>query len=390
MNEENSLIREELQENAEIRTEVAEEVIPEETNASEQTLSQEEPLEFPEPDQTQDAEPNTQESEAVPMEENLTEEPADPEETVLAENAAETDLHAEEDGIIAEPEETDDSGFVRYRDRYYLRYHEGKRSMPMDIQGTREILRTIGFDGGALRQAREGKYCAELFRNADKNKSTQMYCSYCGAEINGVEFYHMPDGRMRCTGCSNSLIKDKAEAEALCNRVITNMEKFFGASVNVPVSVEMMDELKLKRKMGIPLGTKDTQSMLILGVAINRKKKYSIYLENGAPRISVIATFAHELTHIWQYTHWDALKGFRQCPPSKRLLIYEGMAKWAEIQYLYLIGETNVAKREEHITRNRNDEYGIGFRLYEEYYPLSRDTMSCESTPFVANKYPFA
>jgi hypothetical protein len=64
------------------------------------------------------------------------------------------------------------------------------------------------------------------------------------------------------------------------------------------------------------------------------------------------------------------------------------MAKWAEIQYLYLIGETNVARREEFITRNRNDEYGIGFCIYEAQYPLTREAMSCDHTPFTPNQYP--
>ena len=111
-------------------------------------------------------------------------------------------------------------------------------------------------------------------------------------------------------------------------------------------------------------------------------------MENGVPRISLIATFAHELTHIWQYVHWDNNKSLKKCPSSKRLLVYEGMAKWVEIQYLYLIGETNAAKREEYITRNRPDEYGIGFCLYEDRYPLTREAMNCEETPFTANSYP--
>jgi hypothetical protein len=64
------------------------------------------------------------------------------------------------------------------------------------------------------------------------------------------------------------------------------------------------------------------------------------------------------------------------------------MAKWVEIQYLYLIGETNIAKREEAITRSREDEYGIGFCLYEERYPLSRKAMVCEETPFTTDRYP--
>ena len=275
-----------------------------------------------------------------------------------------------------------------YHERYYLRYREGQRSTPLALDETLSVLQGLGFDGGELRQARMGKDCAEQFRNADKNGPHQLHCSYCGAPIAGVEFYRLPDGRMRCTTCSSTVVKTKAEAEELFRRVIANMDNFFGATIDVPVSIEVVEERKLKRRIGVPLGTQDSQSVLILGVAINKKKKYSILLENGAPRISLIATFAHELTHIWQYTHWDSQKGFRKCAPSKRLLIYEGMAKWVEIQYLYLIGETAVAKREEAITRRRQDEYGIGFCLYEQQYPLSREAMVCESTPFTTDTYP--
>lgn len=276
-----------------------------------------------------------------------------------------------------------------YHERYYLKYHEGKRNAALDLQGTKAFLQSIGFDGGELRQAREGKTCAEDLRNADTGKNNQMYCSYCGAEISGVEFFRLPDGRLRCTTCNSTVVQTKAEVEKLCQRVISNMDNFFGATIDVPISVEIVDERKLKRKIGASLGTADDQSMLILGVAVNKKKKYSIILENGAPRISLIATFAHELTHIWQYMHWDGQKDFKKCPKSKRLLIYEGMAKWAEIQYLYLVGEVNVARREEWITRNRQDEYGIGFCLYEDRYPLSREAMTCEDTPFTPNRYPF-
>ena len=278
---------------------------------------------------------------------------------------------------------------IPYHERYYLKYREGKRSTALDLDGTKSFLQEIGFDGGELRQAREGKNCAENMRNTDKNKNNQMFCSYCGTELSGVEFFRLPDGRMRCNTCSNTVVKSKAEVEALCKRVIENMDSFFGARIDVPVSIEVTDERKLKKKLGIPLDTRDSQSMLILGVAVNKKQKYSIILENGAPRISLIATFAHELTHIWQYTHWDNNKNLKKCPKSKRLLIYEGMAKWVEIQYLYLVGETNVARREEYITRNRQDEYGIGFCLYEDRYPLSREAMFCEETPFTPNSYPF-
>lgn len=318
----------------------------------------------------------------------------------LQENLPETDISVEEmseEGVsdeetivdTASEEEATVSATIPYHERYYLKYREGKRNDPMDLDGTKAFLELMGFDGGELRQARSGKACAENFRNADQNRKGQAYCSYCGAEIAGVEYYRLPDGRMRCTTCNKTVVKSKEEVEELCRRVMTNMENFFGATIEVPVSIEVVEERKLKRKVGVPLDAPDAQSMLILGVAINKRKKYSILLENGAPRISLIATFAHELTHIWQYTHWDNKKGFKPCHKSKRLLIYEGMAKWAEIQYLYLIGETNVARREEFITRNREDEYGIGFCLYESFYPLTREAMTCEDTPFTPDRYPF-
>lgn len=278
---------------------------------------------------------------------------------------------------------------VAYHERYYLKYGDGKRNSALDLDGTKAFLQEIAFDGGELRKAREGKTYAENLRNAEQNKNNQMYCSYCGTELSGVDFFRLPDGRIRCNACSDTVVKSKEEVEALCKRVIENLDNFFGATIDVPVSIEVTDERKLKRKLGIPLDTRDSQSMLILGVAVNKKKKYRIILENGAPRISLIATFAHELTHIWQYTHWDNNKKLKKCAKSKRLLIYEGMAKWVEIQYLYLVGETNVARREEYITRNRQDEYGIGFCLYEDRYPLTREAMNCEETPFTPNSYPF-
>lgn len=306
-------------------------------------------------------------------------------EDVVEEASTENETEAPTEEPSSQPEVKS----VPYHERYYLKYREGKRNTALDLDGTKSFLQEIGFDGGELKQAREGKNCAESLRNADKNKNNQMYCSYCGTELSGVEFFRLPDGRLRCNTCSNTVVKSKAEVEALCRRVIENMDNFFGATIDVPVSIEVTEERKLKKKIGIPLDTRDSQSMLILGVAVNKKQNYSIILENGAPRISLIATFAHELTHIWQYTHWDNNKKLKKCPKSKRLLIYEGMAKWVEIQYLYLVGETNVARREEYITRNRQDEYGIGFCLYEDRYPLSREAMFCDETPFTPDSYPF-
>lgn len=359
-----------------ITEEVAQEPIVVETSEEEivtstEPNSNEEPLEFDEIELSDSYDSETTESEQNDMD-------SEPTNAEDADNEV-TDTINEEPFVWQKPP---------YHERYYLKYRDGKRTTELDLTGTRAFLQNLGFDGGELKQAREGKDCAENLRNIDQNKNNQTQCSYCGKEISGIDFYRLPDGRVRCTTCSNTIVKSKAEIEAIFERVVDNLENFFGAAIDVPISIEVTDERKLKKKLGVPLGTKDDQSILILGVAINKKKKYSIILENGAPRISLIATFAHELTHIWQYTHWDNNKQMKKAPKNKHLLIYEGMAKWAEIQYLYLVGETAVAKREEFITRNRQDEYGIGFCLYEDTYPLSREAMTCEDTPFTPNEYP--
>ena len=112
---------------------------------------------------------------------------------------------------------------VPYHERYYLKYRDGKRSAALDLGGTKSFLHEIGFDGGELRKARECKNYAENFNNEDKNKNNQMFCSYCGTVLSGVEFFRLPDGRLRCNTCSNTVVKSKSEVEALCKRIIENM-----------------------------------------------------------------------------------------------------------------------------------------------------------------------
>lgn len=289
---------------------------------------------------------------------------------------------AEPADVSVSPEEKKGNA---YSESYYLLYGN-KEKKYLDLESTGKFLATLGFDGGELKQARKGRTAFHTYKDTEDGQKNRMFCSYCGLEISGIEYQRLPDGRLRCTTCSNSLVK--SEVQELCDRVISNMEAFFGASVNVPIHIEMLEERKLKKKIKSPISVVDDKSILVLGAAVNDKKGYTIYLENGAPRISVIATFAHELSHIWQYINWDNKKGFKVCPKDKRLLIYEGMAKWAEIQYLYLIGETAIARREEFITRKREDEYGIGFRIYEDKYPLSYGTIICDNSPFIKDRYP--
>ncbi|MCD8364650.1 MAG: hypothetical protein LUC83_02325, partial [Clostridiales bacterium] len=273
-----------------------------------------------------------------------------------------------------------------YHERRYLLY--GGTQMPEGIRPTEtlDFLRDRGYGNSELKQAREGKILSKLMEEGfEPNLKGQHYCDFCGAALTGTEYEVLKDGRERCMACGRTAIKTEEEFVELYKTVLNSMQSYYGIKLNVPVKVRMVNAKKLHRALGksfVPTGNADGR---VLGVAISSRDGYSLLLENGSPRISSAMTMAHELTHIWQYLNWDKKEIVSKYGRNNELLIYEGMAKWAEIQYAYLIGEMASAKREEIITRHREDEYGQGFLVYESRYPLSEGTSLEGETPFMNN-----
>lgn len=270
-----------------------------------------------------------------------------------------------------------------YHQRHFLLYGGQSQPESLDIPGTLAFLLENGFANGALKQAREGKDIAKILEASFvPNRPGSHYCDFCGAELVGAEYQVLADGRERCNACQRTAVKTAQEFETIYRTIVRNMEGFYGIRFSAPIRVQMVNSQKLHKKLGrsfIPTGNFDGR---ILGVAIKDGSGYSILVENGAPRISSTMTIAHELTHIWQYLNWNKKKVLNHYGPAQELEIYEGMAKWVEIQYAYLIGEPAAAKREEICARVRDDEYGRGFRRYVEKYPLSTGTHLEYATPF--------
>ena len=312
---------------------------------------------------------------------------AEPEAGEVAPAATEHDV--EQDDLTFEPVQAEKAGKMvaiarkPYHERYYLLYGGNKVPAQIDVAGTYEFLAGLGFGKGELKQAREGMDIAEMIeKNYDPNKAGGKFCDFCGAELVGTEYEILSDGRDRCMMCSRTAVKTEEEFREIYKTVIRNLEIFFGARITVPVKVEMVNAKKLHKRLGrsfIPTGNFDGR---ILGVAIKNKKGYSILVENGAPRMQSTMTIAHELIHIWQYLNWDKNTILKNYGKAQELEVYEGMAKWGEIQYAYLIGEVAAAKREEIITRLRKDEYGRGFCKYLAKYPLSTEIKLKGDSPF--------
>ena len=355
-------------------------------------------------DETQEIEPTeTQADETVPEETEETTEviPQDTEDTTVvpeevSDNAVTDEADKqnmpspEENAEPVEKQHTLAGERKPYYERYYTLFGYETEHSYLDLQGTLEYLTHMGFDVNGLKQAREGRNIAAFVEeNFAPGKPDARYCDFCGCEIYGVEYETLADGRDRCINCSKTAIKTGEEFRKVFEDVKRNLESFFGIRINVGIKVEMVNAKKLHAYLGksfIPTADQDGR---VLGVAIKDKNgNFTLVVENGSPRMASMLTMAHELTHIWQYVNWDDKQIRKKYGDKLYLQVYEGMAKWVEIQYAYLINEPAVAKREEIITSYREDEYGYGFLRYRAAYPFSLGTVITKPTPFMNKETP--
>ena len=275
--------------------------------------------------------------------------------------------------------------FVRkpYHKRYYLLYGDEGEPDVIDSNGTLSYLKGLQLGNNPLKEVRKNRKLSRLVEASFRpNRKNVRCCDFCGKEIYGVEFETLVDGRDRCISCGRTAVKTEEEFIKIFDDVKRNMESFFDIRINTGVKVEMVNATKLHKRLGQSFVPTSGYDGRVLGVAIRKHGKFTLMIENGSPRMSTILTMAHELTHIWQYLNWDEKDILRKYGKKLNLQIYEGMAKWVEVQYACLINELGTAKREELITMNRADEYGFGYIRYKANYPITTGTVIARETPF--------
>ncbi len=281
----------------------------------------------------------------------------------------------------------------KYFDRNYMQFGGMYEPECIDSSATVRFLDEMGFGKyNPLTKARNEKNVSIAISSAyNPDKRNVRYCDFCGAEIFGVEYETLADGRDRCMLCSRTAIKTGEEFRKIFEDVRRNMESFFGISLSVGVKVEMVNSRTLHKRLGHRFTPTPDQDGRVLGVAIqHRDGSFSLLVENGSPRMASVLTMAHELTHIWQYLNWNRKQIRRTYGKALELEIYEGMAKWVEVQYALLLNEQALAKRTEIMTAYRDDEYGRGFLRYRENYPFSQGTYITRNTPFMFPEMPLA
>lgn len=266
----------------------------------------------------------------------------------------------------------DKSEMTEYQKKCFLKYGYNEIDGFLDLAGTVSYLSRYGYDRNPLQQVRDNIKAAQEYAKAyDPNKTGAHFCDFCGVELAGGEYEVLKDGRERCNHCSATALRTGEAFKDVFKMVLRNMEIFYGIKINAAIKVRMTDANTIARHFGeefVPTPGVDGRT---LGFARKDATGYSLYIENGSPKLAAMATIAHELTHIWQYQNWDDKKIIELYGAANRLEVYEGMAKWAEIQFLLYLNETAYGKREQIRTMLRNDEYGRGFIQYLKKYSLS-------------------
>ncbi len=267
---------------------------------------------------------------------------------------------------------------TRYQEHCYLKFGFKEIDNRIQTEELRKYLRVHGFSNNALTKARK----RDVFKYTELDLKAENRCDFCSTPLTGVSYEKLNDGRVRCNDCSSTAITTEEEFKELFQGIFEMMKNTFGIDFKVPISVRMADANTVAKGAGSIFRPSNDVALRVLGYAKKDKGKYSVIIENGSPRLATIDTMVHELTHIWQYLNWKDAEIIELYGENNRLLVYEGMAMWAAVQYLYQSGETYYASLQEFLAADRDDVYGAGFRFYREKYPFVKDFSVLKYSPF--------
>jgi hypothetical protein len=206
------------------------------------------------------------------------------------------------------------------------------------------------------------------------------YCDFCGAAMEPGTYAVLKDGRERCAQCDQTAVKTRKQFRAVYQETVQEMERIFGIQLDMPIKVRMGNAKKVNEGLTDyhPIPQPDFR---VLGYAQGN----TILVENGAPLWRMKSTLVHELTHVWQRNHWNAAYFDRYKTDEAVAAMVEGMAVWAEIQYLLSMGEKERAIAYKRSRERETTAYGVGMQKFLRKYP-PKEKATIRHSPF--GKFP--
>ena len=213
----------------------------------------------------------------------------------------------------------------------------------------------------------DGEYLVDYWGNAyhKRHASEVPTCDFCdrllSAELRegGVRF---SDGRSLCGDCHRSAVKKVRQARALMNRVAAQLRRIGMDFETVDlrlhlIGLKRMQEIANFRSHDLRGFTDYHEERNLFGRT--SKRQIDVYLLYGMPKVEMIGTLAHELTHVWQFLS-GRLDGDRA--------LSEGSCNFAS----YWVLKQMAPGREadfiiESMLRDEDEIYGEGFRRVKRY-----------------------
>ena len=270
-----------------------------------------------------------------------------------------------------------------YAERHYFLFGGTEVPACIDIDGVLEYFRKENLDNNYMRQARENAQWSKLrFYNYHFEPGVH-YCDFCGKEMKTFDV--LDDGRERCEECTKTAVKTLGAFKKLYKETKKELKSIFDVEIKTKIEVRMTNANEIAKEIGKPFIATKGMDPRVLGFARREGNKRYLYLENGAPQLEMRKTLIHELTHMWQYENLPDL--FIGDYPKEPV---EGMAVWAEVQYLYCIGEEERAEDYMICRIKGGTEYGIGLERYLKKFPIQKSVKSAKKsrTPFGCKKNP--
>lgn len=244
-----------------------------------------------------------------------------------------------------------------------------------------DYLDEQGFGDNALSKTRRGSFSDTGVR--DFFGAIERYCDFCGRPLTGVAYERLNDGRDRCSQCSETVVVGQRAYERLFHQVKTDMQVQFGVSFPDQIIVRIVSPeriAKYEKREWKPTDAFDPRTISLVKQS-RWKKKISILLESGIPRMSLMETMAQCLTRAWQLDAWDEV-ALRKRYGSEYDEVEKGMHIWVGIQYLYLLNEAAYAKRMREYYVELDEPMGKGYVRYANCYPFSEGIVLEGDTPF--------
>lgn len=272
---------------------------------------------------------------------------------------------------------------TRYQRECYLNFGYDSVDRRIRVERVRAYLGSRGLGNNSLTKARK----RTRFEDNLLDFEAENFCDFCGKPLSGVSYDVLADGRIRCNDCSTTAVRDLAEFKEIYIHTEMMMENIFEINYPVAITIKTVDAVKMSKRSHSVYQPTNQFAARVLGFAEYRSGEYTLFIENGSPRLVSLNVIAHEMTHIWQYINWNRAQIaaiYKQDRPDRDAvamdIVYEGMAVWASIQILYSMGEVFFAEQQEQdfvifngvnkdqMIVRRQDAYGYGFYLYRSRF----------------------